>query len=112
VTTTATSTSTPTSTATPIPKPRATAARPFDAEHAKTSLAARLESLPICSRGEVDGPGIAQITWAPSGEVDRVVLSRPYAGTSTGACIARRIAAANVRPFDGPEASMRVRFEL
>jgi hypothetical protein len=94
----------------PKPTPGATIGLDFDA--AQAALGGSTESLPICSRGEVSGPGVAEITWDESGQVARVALSDPYAGTRTGACVARRFARASVKPFEGPAVSMRVRFAL
>ena len=84
----------------------------FDRAGAQASLAESVESLPICSRGEVDGPGVVDVAFDPNGQVATVRLSGPYAGTQTGACVARRFARATVGPFNGPAVSMRVRFTL
>jgi hypothetical protein len=71
-----------------------------------------MESLPICRRGDVAGPGVAEITWAPDGTVARVALSSPYATSASRGCVARRFEQAAVGAYDGPSQAMRVRFSL
>lgn len=63
-------------------------------------VAVQLESLPICRRaGGPEGPGLAEVTYRPDGTAS-ISLSRNYAGSSVGACVARRFGNA-ARPFDG-----------
>jgi hypothetical protein len=88
------------------------AAASFDVDTAKLSLASSMESLPICARGEVAGAGVAQVFFAEDGTVARVALSKPYARTATGACVARRFMRAAVPPFSGPSTPIVVRFAL
>ncbi len=71
---------------------------------------AMVASLPICRRGDADGPGLARILFASNGSVE-VSLSAPYVGTSTGACIARRLARAAV-PRNGEPLAITVRFSI
>lgn len=95
----------------PAPAPRAELAM-FDVAAAQASLEESVVSLPICCRGEVSGPGVAEITWNAEGQVARIALSEPYAGTRTGACVARRFSQASVKPYEGPTVTLRTRFAL
>jgi hypothetical protein len=93
--------------------PGTSAAPPFSANEARSALGANLDSLPICRRGDASGRGMAEVVWTPDGNVAAVTVSSPYAGTATGACIARRFRSARIPAFasTGPMA-MQVRFEL
>jgi hypothetical protein len=87
--------------------------RTFSAEEAKASLGGALQTIPICRRGDgPDGPGVAEVTFDNGGEVARIGLSPPYAGTSVGRCITRRFAGASIPPFDGRPEAMTIRFRL
>lgn len=52
--------------------------------------------------GDVRGSTPVSVTFAPSGRVTTsTVNGGPYAGTTTGGCIARALRSASVAPFDG-----------
>lgn len=88
--------------------PRAPALAPPDF---RAALAQELETLPICRRGGgPEGPGVAEVTYRPDGTA-AVSLSRNYAGSTVGACVARRFAHA-ARSFEGEPVTVRARFEI
>lgn len=77
----------------------------------RAAVSRQMESMPICHRaGGPEGPGTAELTYTPDG-LARISLSRNYAGSSVGACVARRFAGA-ARPFDGEPVTMKVRFAI
>lgn len=48
------------------------------------------------------------VTFAPSGRATRAVIEGgPHRGTSVGSCIAQRLRAAAVKPFEGPAVTVR-----
>lgn len=107
----------------PAPTPPATTARKpvpsrapsapvptIDPKQLETAVAMRLDELPMCRRGDAEGPGTAEVTFLPEGRA-LVMLSEGYASTATGACVARRLGNAAI-PFDGAPVVVRVRFSL
>lgn len=93
------------------PSPAAAAVPALDPKELEHALAARIDELPMCRRGGgPEGPGAAEVLFLPEGRA-LVKLSEPYAATSSGACIARRLSSA-ARPFDGAPVALRVRFSL
>ena len=90
------------------PAPAATADAPatgpeFDKTAAAAALAAAAADAASC-KAEGDPSGVARVavTFAPSGRVTSAVVSGPpFAGTTTGGCIARKLRGASVPPFDG-----------
>jgi hypothetical protein len=86
--------------------PRTAAAEPGFA----ALVAARVDELPMCRRGDAAGAGVAEVVFLPEGAA-KVKLSEPYANTATGACVARRLGR-DARPHDGEPIVVRVRFSL
>jgi hypothetical protein len=77
---------------------------PFDTTAAVTALSvAALQSGSCRKAGDPTGMARVVVTFAPSGRVTSSTVSgAPFAGTSTGGCIAGQFRAARVPPFDGP----------
>lgn len=68
-----------------------------DIKRGMTAIAARVQA---CRAGTV-GAASLRVTVAASGQVTRVVVSGPFAGTPVATCIERAVAAARFPPWDG-----------
>jgi hypothetical protein len=74
----------------------------FDAEAARSAVAAVLKSVAACKEpGGPTGQSAAAITFDPSGHVSSVTVGAPFSGTSTGTCIIGAFKGAKVAPFSG-----------
>jgi hypothetical protein len=75
----------------------------FDRNAAGTALDRAAAGAGMCRSGE-DPSGVARaiVTFAPSGRVTSATVNGPpFAGTTTGGCIARNLRSATVPPFSG-----------
>ncbi len=77
---------------------------PFDTAAAVTALSvAALQSGSCRKAGDPTGMARVVVTFAPSGRATSSTVSGPpFAGTSTGGCIASQFRALRVPPFEGP----------
>jgi hypothetical protein len=77
---------------------------PFDTSAAVTALSvAALQSGSCRKAGDPTGMARVVVTFAPSGRVTSSTVSgAPFAGTTTGGCIAGQFRAARVPAFEGP----------
>jgi hypothetical protein len=75
----------------------------FDANAAKAALAAAANGTASCrEKGGPAGKATIVVTFEPSGNVSSATVSdAPFAGTSSGACIASAMKRATVPPFSG-----------
>jgi hypothetical protein len=110
---TATSTPTPTSTPTATSTsttPTSSPLAPFNSYTAKRALEATGHEVAKCRRGKVSGIALATVTFVNDGSVAERVISSPFAGTPTGACVADALAEAHVAPFTGKPGVLVHRF--
>lgn len=86
--------------------------RPFDAQAARTALAA--VSVESCGRpGGPTGAGHVSVTFGPTGFVTSAVVDGgPFNATPTGACIAARFRAVRIPPYAGSVVSVGRTFVL
>jgi hypothetical protein len=86
--------------------------RPFDDGAARQALGVAITyAASSCSdRAGPRGPGEATVTFERDGRVGGVVLAAPYAGTPAGACVARALGWASIRPFSQYAVAVRTRF--
>jgi hypothetical protein len=82
---------------------------PFNADAAKAALGAAANQASGCRKGdEPTGSAEVLITFAPSGRVTSAnVSSGPFAGSSTGGCVASTLRRAKVPPFSGNHVTVR-----
>jgi hypothetical protein len=74
----------------------------FDAEQAKTAVAAVLKLVAACKEpGGPTGQSSAAVTFDASGHVSSVTIGAPFSGTSTGTCIIGAFKNAKMAPFSG-----------
>jgi hypothetical protein len=74
----------------------------FDAEAAKTAVAAVLKLVAACKEpGGPTGQSSAAVTFDASGHVSSVTIGAPFSGTSTGTCIIGAFKNASMAPFSG-----------
>jgi hypothetical protein len=74
----------------------------FDAEAAKTAVAAVLKLVAACKEpGGPTGQSSAAVTFDASGHVSSVTIGAPFSGTSTGTCIIGALKNAKMAPFSG-----------
>ena len=75
----------------------------FDANAAKAALTAAAAGTASCrEKGGPAGKATIVVTFEPSGNVSSATVSdAPFAGTSSGACIASAMKRATVPPFSG-----------
>jgi hypothetical protein len=78
-------------------------AQRFDANAAKAALANAANQTAVCrEKGGPTGKATVVVTFEPSGKVSSAVISdAPFAGTSSGACIAAALKRATVPAFSG-----------
>jgi TolB-like protein len=107
---------------TPAPSPAASAPAPardvdlapFDRATASRRLVDVTNGVYACDRA--DAPkrrtGIANVTFANDGKVERVDLDDTYETTATGECVRARFSSVAVAPFRGPRATLSQRFSL
>ena len=76
--------------------------RPFDRTAASNAVQAAAAGAADCGRGQGGSTRVA-VTFAPSGRatVALVEPGSPFSGTEVGSCIATRMRAVSVPPFDG-----------
>jgi hypothetical protein len=78
------------------------AGKAFDAEEARTAVAAALKTVAACREpGGPSGQTTASITFDASGRVSSVTVGAPFSGTSTGTCIIGALKNVKVAPFSG-----------
>jgi serine/threonine protein kinase len=98
-----------------VPAPSASVApapNTFNAKNATAALDHQNAVLIVCKKGEVGGPGKADVSFAPSGAVTQVTVQAPYAGTKEGACVATQLRQAKMAPFEGPGGSVSYTFSV
>ncbi len=79
-----------------------TSEKPFDAEAAKTAVAAVLKLVAACKEpGGPTGQSSAAVTFDASGHVSSVTIGAPFSGTETGTCIIGAFKNAKMPPFSG-----------
>jgi len=83
---------------------------PFAPGTAKRTLDSKRRELAKCRRGKAWGYGLATVTFANDGSVDKIALAPPFAGTHTGECATDTLAAARVAPFAGGPRSVPYKF--
>ncbi len=98
--------STPTPTPTSTPTPLAV----FNSYAARLALDATSHEVAKCRRGKAFGIALATVTFANDGSVSERVVSPPFAGTPTGACVADALGEAHVAPFLGKPGVMVYKF--
>jgi predicted Zn finger-like uncharacterized protein len=83
---------------------------PFDRAAAARALGVNMTS---CKRAEgPTGSGHVKVTFQPSGSVSAVEVDPPFAGTATGACIARRYREVAIPAFSGSALSVGKTFAV
>lgn len=93
----------------PAETTQAAASEPFNTGAARSALTTAARNASSC-RGPDDPSGVARVsvTFSPSGRAVRaVVQGPPFAGTKTGGCIAARLRAARVPPFQGDRVTVK-----
>jgi eukaryotic-like serine/threonine-protein kinase len=90
----------------------APASNVFNAKNATLALDHQNAVLIVCKKGEVGGPGKADVSFAPSGAVTQVTVQPPYAGTKEGTCVATQLRQAKMAPFEGPGGSVNYAFTV
>jgi len=98
-----------------VPTPSVSAApapNTFNAKNATLALDHQNSVLIVCKKGEVGGPGKADVSFAPSGAVTQVTVHPPYAGTKEGTCVATQLRQAKMAPFEGPGGSVAYTFTV
>ena len=83
---------------------------PFALDTAKHALDSKRQALAKCRRGKAWGYGLATVTFANDGYVDKVVLAPPLVGTQTGECARSALVTARIAPFDGTSHSVAYKF--
>jgi hypothetical protein len=83
---------------------------PFAPGTAKRTLDSKRRELAKCRRGKAWGYGLATVTFANDGSVDKIALAPPFAGTHTGECATDTLAAARIAPFAGGSRSVPYKF--
>jgi hypothetical protein len=79
----------------------------FDKGAANGALAIAAVKAKTCYReGKIAGAGQAKVTFAASGQVTKVLLSAPFAGTPEGLCIDAMFRRAKMSPFFGAPVSV------
>lgn len=88
----------PSGTAPPAPGPAA-----FDKDAANAAIATASQQVLSCKKsGDPSGVAKLDITFAPSGHVtSSKVGGKPFAGTTTGSCLAQLFRGVTVPPFEG-----------
>ena len=90
--------------------PTVTSAPPFDRAAALRALGVNVAS---CKRGGApSGAGHVKVTFQPSGAVSAVEVDAPYAGTTTGSCVAQRFRGATIPAFAGAPLSVGKSFVI
>ncbi len=85
----------------------------LDRAAAASALRPIASSLSSCKASPEDsGRGSVAVTFVPSGAVSVAVVDGPFAGTPTGACIARLFRTARVPPFTGAPVVVRRSFNV
>jgi hypothetical protein len=77
--------------------------------HALDSTA---KTVAACRRGKLFGPAQATVTFGNDGAVSRCVVSPPFLGTPTGACVAEALSEARVPPFLGKAGTVVHKFTV
>jgi hypothetical protein len=95
-------------------EPRAAAEGPFNADAARTALAAAVAQASSCRKpGDPSGVAAVTITFSPSGRVTSAnIAGPPFAGTPTGGCIAATLRRARVPAFTGDMVTVRKTVEI
>jgi len=95
----------PPATTGPVGAPGAAASHdtqaPFAPAAARHELDSKKRDLAKCSRGKAWGYGLATVTFANDGSVDKVALGPSFAGTPTGECASATLATTRIAPFAG-----------
>jgi hypothetical protein len=73
---------------------------PLSADDIKRGMAAVAARVQACRAGTV-GTASLRVVVAASGQVTRVVVSGPFAGTPVATCVERAVAVARFPPWDG-----------
>jgi len=91
-----------------------TALPPFDAQAAKSALAAGALSASSCRKGDDPrGTAIVVVTFAPSGRITSATVNgAPYGGTATGGCVAATLRSMTVPPFAGNHVTVSKRVTI
>jgi hypothetical protein len=91
------------------PAEQAPDAKPIDQALLKAALNEAAARAVSCKQpGDPTGPATVVVTFAPSGRATRAVINGgPFAGTSTGGCIANAMRTASVTPFSGDLVNVR-----
>ncbi len=77
----------------------AAAGAPFRNAAAVRALDSKWRDIAKCRRGKTWGKAATTVTFAGDGSVSHVEVGAPFAGTSTGDCIADKLASTHVEPF-------------
>jgi hypothetical protein len=82
----------------------------FTPDSAKRALDSTKRDLAKCRHGKAWGYGLATVTFATDGSVDKVALAPPLAGTQTGECAGGALESAHIAPFAGAPRSVTYKF--
>jgi hypothetical protein len=83
---------------------------PFALDTAKRALDSKRQELAKCRRGKAWGYGVATVTFANDGYVDKIALAPPLVGTQTGECARSALVTARIAPFAGTSHSLAYKF--
>jgi hypothetical protein len=87
---------------------------PFDGTSATLQLSKAAYDVRSCDHGDAPNrrSGLALVTFANDGSVERVELEDAWASRATGACVAARLSNVTVAPFRGPKPKLGQRFSF
>jgi hypothetical protein len=83
---------------------------PFALDTAKHALDSKRQELAKCRHGKAWGYGLATVTFANDGYVDKVALAPPLVGTQTGECARSALVTARIAPFAGTSHPVAYKF--